>query len=141
LRVYHYIISLFLSNLLWATQPLNGERERERERGRGEKRDVCLSLIPSQQAYSITKLVTFEDTKHFLSSFFLSFLFWCQFHQHFKCSFLACRSQKRKKTLMTSLSFCAFGICICKTLHVNMLAKSTPVHVEKKFLSPNEGKC
>ncbi len=42
----------------------------------------------------------------------------CQFHQHFTSSFYKCRSQKRKKTLMTSrLSLCAFGIiCTRKSL-------------------------
>jgi len=34
-----------------------------------------------------------------------------QYHQHFMNSFYAHRYQKRKKTLMTWLSFCAFGIC------------------------------
>jgi len=34
--------------------------------------------------------------------------FWGQFHQHFMSSFHAFRSQKHKKTLMTSLSFLCF---------------------------------
>jgi len=35
---------------------------------------------------------------------------WGQFHQHFCSSFYTCRSQKRKKTVKSSVSFCAFGI-------------------------------
>ncbi len=37
-------------------------------------------------------------------------LIWGRFHQRFTSSFYACRSQKYKKTLMTRLSYCAFGI-------------------------------
>jgi len=49
----------------------------------------------------------------------------CQFHQHFTSSFCARKSQKRKKTLMTWLSFYICGICASKKLHVNMLVRST----------------
>jgi len=34
-----------------------------------------------------------------------------RFHQHFTCSFYACRSQKCKNTVKSSVFFCAFGIC------------------------------
>ena len=34
---------------------------------------------------------------------------WCQFHQHSMSSFCTCRSQKRKKTLMTYL----YCLCFC----------------------------
>jgi len=37
-----------------------------------------------------------------------------QFYQQFTSSFYVRRSQKRKKTLMTRLSFCTFGICARK---------------------------
>jgi len=35
---------------------------------------------------------------------------WCQFHQHCTFSFYMLKSQKRKKSLMSWLSFCSFGI-------------------------------
>jgi len=38
-----------------------------------------------------------------------------QFHQHFTSSFCTNRSQKCDKTLMTWLSFCAFGIFVRKS--------------------------
>jgi len=45
----------------------------------------------------------------------------CQFYEHFMSSFCLQIFQKGKKTLMTWLSFCAFGICTQKKLLVNML--------------------
>jgi len=50
----------------------------------------------------------------------------CQFHQHFTSVFYKLISQKRKKILMTWMSFCAFGICVHKKLCLNMLVKSAP---------------
>jgi len=38
-----------------------------------------------------------------------------QFHQRFRSSFCTRRSHRCKKTLMTWLSFCRFGICKCKS--------------------------
>jgi len=45
---------------------------------------------------------------------------WAQFHQHSTYSFYACRSQKRQTTLLTWLSFCAFGICVRKSCMYNV---------------------
>ncbi len=39
----------------------------------------------------------------------------CQFHQHAYDKLLSAKSQKRKKTQMTWLSFCAFGFWTCKS--------------------------
>jgi len=52
--------------------------------------------------------------------------FWCQFHQHFTCSFYARRSQKHQMTLLTWLSFFAHSGSTCvKDVH-RMLMKLSP---------------
>jgi len=38
-----------------------------------------------------------------------------QFHQHFARSFYVHRSLKRNKTAKSSVPFCTFGICFCKS--------------------------
>jgi len=42
------------------------------------------------------------------------FVYRGQFHQHFKSSFYAHRSQKHKKVTQLGCIFCPFWICICK---------------------------
>ncbi len=44
----------------------------------------------------------------------------CQFHQHFTCPFYERRSQKRKKTLITWLSFYTIGIWTRKSSSLNV---------------------
>jgi len=44
----------------------------------------------------------------------------CQFHQCFKYSFYVRRSQKRKNTVKSSVSFYAFGICERKSCKKNI---------------------
>jgi len=52
----------------------------------------------------------------------------CQFHQHFKCSFYARRSQKRQMTLLTWLSFFAhLGSTCVKAVHRTLMKLSPGV--------------
>ncbi len=60
------------------------------------------------------KIVTSYKLTNLFFSFSTSTSLHCEikgrFHQHFTISFCTRRSQKQKKTLMTWLSFCTFGI-------------------------------
>jgi len=49
----------------------------------------------------------------------------CQFHQCSMYNFYTCRSQKRKKILMTKLYFLRFGIYECKKVVLKTLVKLT----------------
>jgi len=55
-----------------------------------------------------------------LSSRNLSTSFRCQFHQHFRCSFYARRSQKCKKDWQLDCLFYASGICVHKSCKYNV---------------------
>jgi len=66
----------------------------------------------------------------------------CQFHQHFTCSFYACRSQKRQMTLLTWLSFFAHSGSTCiKAVRRTLMKLSAADHenfpsISLKFLRP-----
>jgi len=51
---------------------------------------------------------------------FIAFESRAQFHQRSMYSFYACRSQKRKKILMTWLSLYAFGLRACQSCTYNV---------------------
>jgi len=55
----------------------------------------------------------------------------CLFHQHFTSTFYAQRSQKHKKS---SVSFCAIGICACKSCSSNVCEIDYRSRRFKKFL-------
>ncbi len=56
------------------------------------------------------------------------------FTNMFTPSFYTCRSQKNKNSNKLSISFCAFGICMCKTAR-KMLTKSTIQITRDTFLA------